>query len=145
MLSNSNSFQERLLEKFLIRNNIDIDIINSSLNEILELNGAIAVSLVDWESEIILSSISKSDLDIDLASNKNSSVVKAVISMVSSINSKDIKDIVVLLKNQIHISTYIDGNRGFFLYLILDAQKTNLALARSRVDMIIDRLKCKKG
>ena len=145
MSSSSNSFQERLLEKFLIRNDIDIDIINNALNEILELNGAIAVSLVDWESEIILSSISKSDLDIDLASNKNNSVVKAVVSMVSSINSKEIKDMVVLLKNQIHISTYIDGNRGFFLYLILDAQKTNLALARSRVDIIVDRLKYRKG
>lgn len=143
MKKSGNSLQKRLLEKFLICNKIDINYIKDVLDNLWEADSTIGISLVDWKSELILNSRDNNDFNIEYATSNNNSLIKLILLNMQSldIKNKNIKEVVVIHSYQIHITTYINAKRGLFLYLILDAQKTNLALSQSKIRRAIELLK----
>ncbi|MGB2140426.1 MAG: roadblock/LC7 domain-containing protein, partial [Psychrobacter sp.] len=71
----------------------------------------------------------------------NSQVVKAKMATMESLGIKgDIDDILITLESQIHIIRPSAHNEGLFLYLVLDKAKSNLALARRKVQGIEGKL-----
>ncbi|RLA75897.1 MAG: hypothetical protein DRG30_04015 [Epsilonproteobacteria bacterium] len=111
--------------------------IEAGLAEILELNGALAASLFDWQSGMVLGMASNSNFDIELASAGNADVVRTKMATMKSLNLHGkIQDIMIALTEQIHIIHVLESNPELCLYVALDSSKSNLALARSKLNTV---------
>ena len=107
--------------------------LKTSLSSLLQLDGAIATSVVDYESGMIVGK-EGSGIDLDLAAAGNSEVLKAKFKTMRSLGIKgNIDDILITLETQYHILRPMEGQKGMFIYLVLIKEKANLALARLKV------------
>jgi len=107
--------------------------INDSLAKLLELDGAMCAAVVDANSGMVLGK-SGSGLDLDLAAAGNTEVVRAKTKTMKSLGLSDaIEDILITLGKQYHVIRPVVSKPGIFVYLVLDKQRSNLALARRAV------------
>lgn len=114
--------------------------INESLQELMTLDGAMASCIVDYMSGMILGSVG-SGIDLELAAAGNSQVVKAKMDTMKSLGiDGSINDILITLDKQIHIIRPTIKHDGLFIYLVLDKAKSNLALARRKIQTVEDNL-----
>jgi len=108
--------------------------IDTALKNAMEIDGAIGVALVDYDSGMALGSLGGGrHLDLDLAAAGNTEVVRAKLRTMASLALGDeIEDILITLGKQYHLIRLISGERSgsLFLYLALDRQRANLAMAR---------------
>ena len=115
--------------------------IETALKEAMNIEGALGVALVDWESGMPLGTLGGGKyLDLDLAGAGNTEVVRAKMRTIQSLQLNDIiEDILITLGKQYHLirlMTNADGAQNMFLYLALDRSKANLALARHQLKRI---------
>ena len=114
--------------------------INESLESLLSIDGAKCTSLVDSSSGMVLGEAG-SGIDMELAAAGNSEVVKAKHETMKSLDLKgEIEDILITLDDQYHIIRPMVSQKGLFIYLVLDKAKSNLALARRKVQNIEENL-----
>lgn len=115
-----------------------------SLKEMMAIDGAIGAAVVDYNSGMSLGVLGGSkDLDLQIAGAGNTEVVKAKLRTMDSLGLKDaIEDILITLSGQYHIIRPITGRggKGLFLYLALDRNRANLAMARHQLRSIEDKL-----
>ena len=109
--------------------------IETALKEAMAIDGAIGVCLVDWESGMSLGSLGGGKyLDLEVAAAGNTEVVRAKMRTMESLQLNDqLEDILITLGKQYHILRLLKNSsqeQGLFLYLVLDRNKSNLALAR---------------
>lgn len=108
--------------------------IDLALKEAMNIPGAVGATLVDYESGMSLGSLGGGDwLDLDIAAAGNTEVVRAKLRVMSSLGLDDsIEDILITLHRQYHVIRPLSarGNSTLFLYLVLDRERANLALAR---------------
>src|SRR6202000_2585974 len=115
--------------------------IETALKEAMTIDGALGVALVDWESGFSLGNLGGGKyLDLDLAAAGNTEVIRAKMRTMESLQLNDtIEDILITLAKQYHLIRLLKSSRseqGLFLYLVLDRQKANLALARHNLKRI---------
>jgi hypothetical protein len=115
--------------------------IEAALKEAMNIDGALGASIVDWESGMALGSIGGGKyLDLDVAAAGNTEVIRAKMRTMESLRLDDtIEDILITLSKQYHLIRLLKNSRneqGLFLYLVLDRQKANLALARHSLKRI---------
>lgn len=115
--------------------------IEAALKEAMNIDGALGASLVDWESGMSLGAIGGGKyLDLDVAAAGNTEVIRAKMRTMESLRLDDtIEDILITLAKQYHLIRLLKSSRseqGLFLYLVLDRQKANLALARHNLKRI---------
>ncbi|GLX97826.1 hypothetical protein GT755_24975 [Herbidospora sp. NEAU-GS84] len=115
-----------------------------SLKEMMAIDGAIGAAVVDYNSGMSLGVLGGSkDLDLQIAGAGNTEVVKAKLRTMDSLGLKDaIEDILITLSGQYHIIRPITGRggKGLFLYLALDRNRANLAMARHQLRSIEDKM-----
>lgn len=110
--------------------------INDSLKELLAIDGGLGAAIVDYESGMVLG-MEGGGVDLELAGAGNSQVVKAKMETMSSLGIEgEIEDILITLESQLHIIRPTASHAGLFIYLVLDKAKSNLALARRKVQAI---------
>jgi hypothetical protein len=110
--------------------------INQSMQELLTIDGAMCAALVDSESGMILGQIG-SGLDLEIAAAGNTEVVRAKLKTMRALGLNDVvEDMLITLGKQYHILRPMATKEGLFLYLVLDKSKSNLALARRKVQDI---------
>ena len=115
--------------------------INESLAELMKIDGAICCAIVDSNSGMMLGS-EGSGVDMTLAAAGNTEVVRAKLRTMDSLKLSDrIEDILITLGKQYHIICPIPTAPGLFAYLVLDKNKSNLALARHKTASIEADLK----
>lgn len=107
--------------------------LNTSLSELMTIDGAVGTCIVDYSSGMMLGS-QGTGVDLELAAAGNSEVVKAKMETMKKLGiSGDIEDILITLSDQLHIIRPASKHEGLFIYLVLDKPKSNLALARRKV------------
>lgn len=108
------------------------------------IDGALGAALVDYTSGMALGTIGGSkDLDLTVAAAGNTDVVRAKVRTMEQLGLKDeIEDILITLGGQYHLIRLLRGrgHNGLFLYLALDKQRANLAMARHQLRKIEDDL-----
>jgi len=114
--------------------------INQSLSELGELDGAMAVALVDYSSGMLMGSHG-GGLDLDLAAAGNTEVVKAKLETMNLLGLKsDLKDILITLSDQFHLIRPLANDSQVFIYYVLDSKRANLALARKKLEIVESKL-----
>ena len=115
--------------------------VETALKEAMTIDGALGVSLVDWESGMSLGASGGGKyLDLDVAAAGNTEVIRAKMRTVEALRLDDtIEDILITLNKQYHLIRLLRSPRngqGLFLYLVLDRERANLALARHNLRRI---------
>ncbi|AJF65530.1 hypothetical protein [Streptomyces vietnamensis] len=112
----------------------------TSLKEAAQIEGAIGAALVDYTSGMALGTIGGgNELDLAVAAAGNTDVVRAKVRTMEMLGIKDeIEDILITLGGQYHLIRLLKGRgtNGLFLYLALDKNRANLAMARHQLKKI---------
>lgn len=111
---------------------------NGALNEALQINGALGVALVDSQSGMALATAgSPPGIDLNVAAAGNSNVIQSKNRTMKDLGlNESIEDILITLGGQYHIIRPLAAHEGLFLYLVLDKERSNLAMARFRLTSI---------
>jgi hypothetical protein len=116
--------------------------LNDALRDGMSMDGAVGIALVDYSSGMILGKQGgNSLLDMEVAGAVLTEVVRAKVAAIRTLQLNDaIEDILITLGSQYHIIMPLDDGRQssilesdgstLFLYLVLDRERANLAMAR---------------
>jgi predicted regulator of Ras-like GTPase activity (Roadblock/LC7/MglB family) len=116
---------------------------DAALQQILELDGALAIALVDLGSGMALAQQSKVPFDLELAAAVNTEVIRSKMRAIESLGlGETIEDILITLGSQYHLIRLSarPDLAGVFSYLVLDRGRSNLALARRALKGLEDQL-----
>ncbi|MCC9307485.1 hypothetical protein LN042_10280 [Kitasatospora sp. RB6PN24] len=103
------------------------------------IEGAIGVALVDYNSGMALGTLGGGELDLTVAAAANTDVVRAKVRAIEMLNlNSAIDDILITLTDQYHLIRPLTSRsgKGLFLYLALDRNRSNLAMARHQLRRI---------
>lgn len=104
--------------------------VSQTLDEIMQVDGALAAAVVDANSGMVLGKIGTA-VDLDIAGAGNTEVVRAKLKTMKALGLKDnIEDMLITLGKQYHIIRPLTEKPGVFIYVVLDKAKSSLALAR---------------
>ncbi|PRY43493.1 hypothetical protein [Umezawaea tangerina] len=120
--------------------NIDI-----ALKEAMAIAGAVGVALVDYDSGMSLGTSGGGEwLNLEIAAAGNTEVVRSKLRVMSALGLNDsIEDILITLHRQYHLIRLMGGVKArgsLFLYLVLERDSANLAMARHQLRRIESEL-----
>ena len=117
---------------------------DTALKEAMQIDGAAAVALVDYNSGMALGTLGSSkDFDLSVAAAGNTDVVQAKLRTMEMLKIKEgIEDILITLGTQYHLIRLLTSRsgKGLFLYVVLNKDRANLALARHHLRRIEEDL-----
>jgi hypothetical protein len=102
-----------------------------SLPRLLEIDGCLGACIVDSNSGMMLGSSGGGSVNLEVAAAGNTEVVRSKRKTMKALNLNDaIEDMLITLGRQYHLIRPLGSNDALFIYLVLDKQKSNLAMAR---------------
>jgi predicted regulator of Ras-like GTPase activity (Roadblock/LC7/MglB family) len=104
--------------------------LSDSLLELINFDGAMLAALVDSDSGMILGRAGNG-VEMELAAAGASVMLKARRATIKSLGLTDaIDDLLVTLTTQLHIIRPLSSKPAIFLYMVVDREKSSLAMAR---------------
>jgi CheY-like chemotaxis protein len=114
--------------------------INQSLEELMAIDGAQAVALVDSDSGMALGTAG-GGVNLEVAAAGNTEVVRSKHKVMNSLGLKDkIEDILISLNSQYHLIRPLTNHQNLFFYVVLNRAQSNLAMARFKLSDIEARV-----
>lgn len=111
--------------------------VQESLDRLADLQGFVGACIVDSNSGMMLGSKGGDTVDLELAAAGNTEVVRAKRQTMKSLALNDeIEDILITLGKQYHLIRPISANDGLFAYLVLDKNRSNLAMGRHNLAQV---------
>ena len=115
--------------------------VKESLARMNELDGFIGACVVDSNSGMMLGAEGGGPVNLEVAAAGNTEVVRAKRKTMKALNLSDaIDDILITLGKQFHLIRPLPSNDALFVYLVLDKNKGNLAMARHHLSSITSAL-----
>ncbi len=116
--------------------------VKESLREIMSIDGAVGVALVDHESGMSLGQAGGGDLlNLEVAGAGNTTVVRSKMKVMRDLGLDDtIEDILITLGKQYHLIRPLASAPNLFLYLALIRDRANLAMARHQLMAVEKKL-----
>lgn len=115
-----------------------------ALKDAMQISGAIGAALVDSASGMALGTIGGTkDFDLGVAGAANTDVIRAKQRTMEMLGLNEaIEDMLVTLGSQYHLLRPLAARsgKGLFLYLALDKDRANLAMARHQLRAIEQQL-----
>ncbi|MDP9601893.1 hypothetical protein ABL840_37805 [Variovorax sp. NFACC27] len=110
--------------------------IQNSLENLLTADGALCAAVVDSSSGMMLGSVG-TGVDLEVAAAGNTEVMRAKLKTMRALGLNDsIEDILITLGKQYHLLRPMARHEGVFIYFVLDKAKSNLALARRKLQEV---------
>ena len=108
--------------------------LKESLNELMQIDGAVAVALVDGNSGMAMATAGSGPLNLEVAAAGNSEVVRSKHKVMKALNLREnIEDILISLDTQYHLIRPLAKAPEIFVYLVLSRSNANLAMARFKL------------
>jgi CheY-like chemotaxis protein/predicted regulator of Ras-like GTPase activity (Roadblock/LC7/MglB family) len=127
--------KKREEKQFSMANNV-----NQSLEELMSIEGAKAVALVDSDSGMALGTAG-GGVNLEVAAAGNSEVIKAKNKTMANLGLKDrIEDLLISLGEQYHIIRPLKNHNNLFFYVVLNRASSNLAMARFKLSDVESRV-----
>ncbi len=103
-----------------------------TIDSLKKTDGLIAAALVDSSSGMMLESLVLGNFPVEIAAAANTAVIQAKLKAMDAIDLEDdkIEDILITLGTQYHLIRPLNANREIFIYIALDRDRANLAMAR---------------
>ncbi|WP_098470148.1 hypothetical protein [Serinibacter salmoneus] len=117
--------------------------LDSAIQQLLAIEGAVGAAIVDYASGMALAQGGNPNFDLGVAAAGNSNVVRAKLATMRDLGLADeIEDILITLDSQYHLINVLhtQGAQGLFIYLALNRQSANLALARHKLKGIASQV-----
>jgi hypothetical protein len=116
--------------------------VETALHRVMTLQGALGACLVDITTGAMVGSLGDERFDLGLAATVNTQVVLAKRQAIDALGLDDeIQDILIRLGKQFHLIRPLATHPDFFFYLVLRADRANLAMARHRLAEVEQRLR----
>ncbi len=115
--------------------------LTDALTNAMSITGALGVALVDFGSGMTLGTAGGAGLDLDVAAAGNTEVIRKKLETMAALGLDDqIEDILISLGTQYHLIRLLEKHDGLFMYLALDRNSANLAMARRQLQEIENSL-----
>jgi hypothetical protein len=115
--------------------------VNEILNQCMQIDGTIGVALADYSSGMALGMIGGGGLNLEVAAAGNTDVVRSKLRVMKELGLKDqIDDILITLGTQYHLIRLLPKSQNLFVYIALDRNKANLAMARHKLASLTDNI-----
>ncbi len=109
--------------------------LENTLTEILKLQGAVAVALVDTSTGMPLGVAGDEDtFDVELGAAGSTDVLRSQLRTMEALGiTSEVEDILVTLEDQYHVIRAMRQPHDLFLWTVLSRRQANLALARLKL------------
>lgn len=109
--------------------------VNDTLQVIQSIDGFVGACVVDSNSGMMLGATGGGNsINLEVAAAGNTEVVRAKRKTMQALELTDgIEDILITLGDQYHLIRPLAQNDALFIYLVLDKEKGNLAMARHKL------------
>jgi hypothetical protein len=108
-----------------------------TLPKLMEIDGCVGCCIVDSNSGMMLGAAGGGAMNLEVAAAGNTEVVRSKRKTMKALNLNDqIEDMLITLGRQYHLIRPLSVNDALFIYLVLDKQKSNLAMARHQLSAI---------
>jgi len=108
--------------------------IKFDLEPLKAIDGFLGTCLVAIGSGMMVGASGGDGINLELAAAGNTEVLRAKLKTIRSLNFNDqIEDILISLGKQYHIIRPLESAATIFLYLVLDRDKANLAMAQNEL------------
>ena len=115
--------------------------VNEILNQCMQIDGAVGVALADYSSGMALGMMGGGGLNLEVAAAGNTDVVRSKLRVMKELGLKDsIDDILITLGSQYHLIRLLPKAQNLFVYIALDRNKANLAMARHKLASLTDNI-----
>jgi predicted regulator of Ras-like GTPase activity (Roadblock/LC7/MglB family) len=115
--------------------------VKEALGELMQIDGAVGATIVDYESGMTLGTDGGRNLDMELAGAGTTEVVRSKKNIIHDLGlDEKIQDILISLNSQYHLVRMCERHDDIFIYVVIDRDQGNLGLARRKIDDIDQRL-----
>ena len=105
--------------------------IKENLAKLESIDGFMGIALADSDNGMCLGSLGGAAFNLEVAAAANTEVVRSKRKAIKTLNLRDeIEDILITLGKQYHIIRPVRSRPNLFYYLVMDRQRSNLAMAR---------------
>lgn len=110
--------------------------IDQAISDLLAIDGTVGAAIVDLGSGMALATGGNPGFNLEVAGAGNSNMVRAKLNTLRDLGlNEQIDDMLITLNSQYHLVKMLtdDATKGLFIYLALDKNRANLALARHKL------------